>query len=436
MRKKMRLFSLVTLLAMGSSTAYADDAALLNMVRNLESQMKAMQQTIMTQGETIRELKSQPSGSTYMAPKGEVTTAEVGNITEATHPWLKGLDWKGDLRLRYEGISGNGAANTDQKRFRYRLRYGFEKKMDGPFEGDKMKVGFRLASGTTGTRTSTNTTFDTQFDYDSIVIKRAYAKYYPNALKVGPISNVEIGGGKFENPFVDKMGESTWLIWDGDVEPEGLYERFEMSLLDNEDFSINGVATAGQLILEEGGATDSDDSELWAYNLGFLTNLKDAGVTTKHFVSFYDFDEYQSRSGNFVAGNNPTCSGGASLCSEFQLLNVYNEIGIGLPGINQPFKVYFDAVKNLSESADTKATGADQDKAWMLGAKLCEAKKKGQWELKYEYARLEANAVVGAFTDSDFDGGSGNARGSVIGGKYALSDNLELAVPGCSLIVF
>ena len=39
------------------------------------------------------------------------------------------------------------------------------------------------------------------------------------------------------------------------------------------------------------------------------------------------------------------------------------------------------------------------------------------------YQELQADAVIGTFTDSDFGGGGTDASGFTIKGKYALADN-------------
>lgn len=420
--KFLSVFASISMLM--PSFAHADNAELLTMVQNLQSEMAEMQQTIKWQGGKIQDLQK----GTAIVEKEDGKTEKL--ITEETHPWLKGLKQSGDFRLRYQATRATGAsAAADDNIFRYRLRWGAEKSMDGPFKDDKMKVGFRVASapgdGVSSARNSTNETFDDQFDFKDIAIDLAYAKYYPGFFKgLGPIDQMEIGAGKFKNPFLEG---STWMMWDSDVTPEGIYEQFDLNLLSSEDLDLEGQATFGQFVLESNTTTDNADSELYAAQFVVNSEIKSLGdkpVKTKHAISYYHYDDY-TKAGNFTAGNNATC--GTALCAgDFKILDLYNEIGVTVPGTKLPFKIYQNFFKNLDESAVTKATGAGQDKAWMLGAKLGSAKKKGQWELKYEYAWIEANSTAGAFTDSDF--GGTDRRGSVVKGKYALTDNLSLAM--------
>jgi len=64
------------------------------------------------------------------------------------------------------------------------------------------------------------------------------------------------------------------------------------------------------------------------------------------------------------------------------------------------------------------------DTAWSAGCKLGKAKKKGSWEIGYNYREIEDDAFVAELADSDFHGGGTNSKGHKIGLKYALLDNL------------
>ena len=67
-----------------------------------------------------------------------------------------------------------------------------------------------------------------------------------------------------------------------------------------------------------------------------------------------------------------------------------------------------------------------QDNAFAVGVKYGQNKKKGDWSVKYRYARIEANALPGMFVDDDF--GGTNRQGHVIGAEYSILDNLTTGV--------
>ena len=52
--------------------------------------------------------------------------------------------------------------------------------------------------------------------------------------------------------------------------------------------------------------------------------------------------------------------------------------------------------------------------------------KKGGWEAKFGYRYLESDAVLDAFTDSDFHLGGTNAKGYTIGAKASLFDGMTV----------
>ena len=80
-----------------------------------------------------------------------------------------------------------------------------------------------------------------------------------------------------------------------------------------------------------------------------------------------------------------------------------------------PAMFYADYVNNLDVD--------ENDVGYAVGFQFGEAKDKGTWQLSYTYEKLEADAVFGLLTDSDFGGGGTNAKGSILGGAYAFHKN-------------
>lgn len=410
-----------------NGTAMADESQLLAMIRNLEKQMNQMQGTIDWQKEKIQMLENKaPSVNVAPASGSDFGENYFDNNLKAaigdSAKWLKGLKFSGDFRLRYEAKNEqHKSSSNDQNRFRFRLRFGFEKKFS-----DELKVGFRLASGDLGGITSTNQSFDSNFGFKSVVIDKAYATYTPNWAKVGPIKELEITGGKFSNPFAD--GSAPLMIWDSDVTPEGVYEKIDIKGLRSDNLNVDFSLLAGQMILEEGSGSEHDDAELFAYQVGIQSKIK--GVTAKPielntFASWYDYSDF-SLAGNFssASGNYtgvppvPT----TQLASAFKVFESYTEMGLNLGDLPK-LKFHFSWAHNF-EHSPLDVAGIDENGAWSSGVTLGKAKKKGTWELSYQYLWVEANAVPGVFMDSDF--GHADRRGSVIRAAYALTDNLQL----------
>jgi len=60
---------------------------------------------------------------------------------------------------------------------------------------------------------------------------------------------------------------------------------------------------------------------------------------------------------------------------------------------------------------------------YAVGFRLGKIKDKGDWDFRYAYQDLEADATLGLITDSDFGGGGTNVRGSIIKAGYGIAKN-------------
>lgn len=444
-----------------TSNALADfegEAAILKTVQDLKKEITEMKQTIIKQDKQIRELlirKPQDSGDQSgvgKLPELPMTDSEfndrLNKALGGSDKWLKGLKFSGDLRLRYEGLDGTSGslAETDPRnRFRFRLRYGFEKNF-----GEEMKIGFALASseqvgGQSVDPTSTNISFDSLFDYKNIFIEKAYGSYLPIWAKIGPIEKVEITAGKANNPF--ELGSSE-LIWDRDVKPEGIYEKIDLNLVNEDYLDLKAYLLAGQYVLDEDAALGSPnpnnaaatgDAELWALQGGvnavFYTPFLERPVDFLSSVSYYNYDDYANNN-NFIIGGTSLARGNPNVggpltqldARDFQIIESYNEIAIYPYGF--PTRFFLDVADNVGAApiGNQGGTILHSNLAWSIGLRLGQLKKKGDWEARYEYRYLGANAVVGAFNDSDFGltGGTGK-KGSVVRLGYMLTNDLTLA---------
>ncbi|WP_408586057.1 putative porin [Novosphingobium sp.] len=66
--------------------------------------------------------------------------------------------------------------------------------------------------------------------------------------------------------------------------------------------------------------------------------------------------------------------------------------------------------------------------AWLVNARLGHdvVDKQGSWSAFAEYRYVESDAVLDAYTDSDFHLGGTNAKGYILGGEYGLRDGLAI----------
>ena len=269
-----------------------------------------------------------------------------------------------------------------------------------------VKTGFRLASGGTSDLGSTNTTIDGGFRRDDFYLDQAWAQM--------DLGEVTVIGGK--NPNFEKTGwKLSKALFDGDITPEGFEAHYS-----TEAGAVNVGFHGGVYFL-----TGEDDSSKSIENLflGQITATTTLSDTSKldlglgaYTVDDSGLDETTARVGN--------SSSGVGYSPVF--LDAALSLKTG-PGV----KIYGTYVNN-QESSATKDTG------YITGIKFGSAKKAGQWEAKYEFRSLEADAVWDELTDSDFGAfgaatansfGSGtNVEGTVLQGKYMVYDNVQAAL--------
>lgn len=428
--------ALFTLLFTASiPAAFADDAQLMSMLEKMQKQMAQMQSTINSQNQKISMLENRPaSGGSMAEPTPPMTDYEfkerLNGALGGADKWLKDVKFNADTRLRYEAFDythGTLSETDPRNRFRYRLRFGFEKK----FSPD-MKVGFGLASGSTTDPTSTNETLDGNFTFKTVTIEKVFAQYNPSWAKFhDSVKNVEFAAGKMNNPF--ERGSSD-IIWDRDVKPEGIYEMIEFDLYDGENVDLSNYVLAGQFILDEDGTLGSQtaggDAELYAFQTGLnavvYTPMLERPVDLLSAFSFYNFADY-ARQGNFGAfarGNTNVTGLPSELdAKDFNIVESYNEIAIYPMGL--PLRFYFDAATNVNDKTSERSVKGEHF-AYALGTKIGGLNKAKDWEFQYAYKYIDDNAVVGAFNDSDFGDGHSGKRGSVFKLGYMLTDQLSL----------
>src|SRR3989338_7586003 len=417
MRKILWLAALF--MGLQSSAAYAETPGpdITEMFRQLQGQMAQMQRTIEAQNLRIQQLESR---TVIETPKPAVPLEP--SVAEAV-PWLKGLKQSGDLRLRYENFNYYDKAplpatsdDRDRTRFRFRLRWGLEKDF-----GDDWTAGFRLASGSATDNASTNVTLGNpgHFTFKAILIDKAYALYSPNGLKdYGPLKDVTVGAGKFDNPF---LRYSTGILWDTDVTPEGLYEKATLQHVSTGSTKVTTHWTAGQFISNENVGAETD-AQVYGYQAALNVSTKPVNLTTA--VSYYDYPNWLQTVTSNTAGTSFLRTNTSALDNP-RILDWYNEQGFTIG--SRPVTLWQDLVFNVGSIDDTRADlheVHEDDSAWGAGVKLGRLKNKGDWELHYGYYDIGANSVVAAFNDADFGGPGYMGHTNRFGHKFGLGYQL------------
>ena len=316
--------------------------------------------------------------------------------------WTDNVKIKGDLRYRHEMIDKENKDARNRQRLRARVA------IIGKVT-DNTDVVVQIASGSDDP-VSTNQTLGDAFSTKQVGIDLAYFK-----TKINGLQGFSLQGGKFKNPFF-KPGKSE-LIWDSDWNPEGGVATYAYST-EQVTFTLIGAG----LWIEE--RSSGDDSWLGAgqgivrYELPEKKGHITGGVgyfnyvNTQGFAPFFDKED--------AMGNTVTMLPDSTLAYayDYDLLELFGEASHTFGDI--PVTVMGDYVNNTA--VDSQNTG------WQVGIKVGKTKKTGSWSLRYLYKKIEKDAVVGIFTDSDFRGGGTDAKGHELNGALQLAHHTTFKV--------
>jgi len=388
---KKLIILLVLSLSLCSTSTFAqvsdDEIQLLRQqIQMLTERLDAMERQNKQLAETVEESKTQTVAQTE-----EIVTEKVDEKVDekmAAVSWAERIRWSGDFRYRYENIDQEDRDGRNRSRIRARTH----------LEADlapTMKVGFGLATGGDDP-VSSNQTIGGGGSSKDIKIDLAYFDWTG-------IKDTRVTGGKFKNFLIRPAKKG--LMWDGDWRPEGLG-----AVWDNDFIFAQGLGTW----LE--GDSRRGTEFAWGIQAGFnfktgdFGKLKIGGGYTVFDIAgatpVFGDPPYDFYGNTFI--NNPV-SGNQEYLYNYRNWEIFAEWKI------DKFTLFADYTQNTD--ADENDTG------YLFGATYGSAKDKGQWDITYFYEKLEADAVVGLLTDSDFGGGGTDAKGHVISGTYAFHKN-------------
>ena len=305
--------------------------------------------------------------------------------------WTENLVLDGDMRYRHEMI--NDALVPVRHRHRVRARANVTATVN-----EDVAVGFGLTTGGVA-NDSGNQDLDDGFSRKPVSFDRAFFDWSLSEA-------LTLAGGKMINPFFRPGGYH--LLYDGDLRPEGLALRMSSGAF---------FANASAFWAEE-RATEPDT--LWYGLQAGYSGSPARGVSLTAGASVHELSHAQGRAPVFTPRNgqgNQLDANGNYLYG-FSLLQVFGELSVDLSG--NRLRMYLDYVTNTAaeEYADGFALGIDYRRATDAGT----------WDVAYIYEDIEANSVVGAFTDSDFAGGTADGGGYTLRAGFAFPRGLNLGL--------
>ncbi len=315
--------------------------------------------------------------------------------------WWQSVKVRGDLRYRHEMIDEEGKDARHRQRLRARVSiHGTV----SPYA----KIGIQLATGSSDP-ISTNQTLGDAFSTKPIGLDLAYVELRHDALQ-----GVTARGGKVANPFFKPGGSE--LMWDSDWNPEGGTVTYEHA------FDAVSVMFVGAGLWIEERSTKAD-SWMGAGQGVFRLEANEKKTSLAAGAGFFNcenikgfevFYDPQDPLGNSAYRRSIGADGSFHYSHNYDVLEVFCEANHEIENI--PLTI-------MADHASNTAPGVDLGTGWLVGVHAGKAKKPGSWAIRYIYREVEADAVVGIFTDSDFRGGGTNGRGHEVGGAYQLADN-------------
>lgn len=377
--------------------------------------------------------------------------------TNAPPPWPTDQTRAAD----FAKVNGQGVptANTTENRdrFRIRARLGMLAKISDTWSG-----GLRLATGSVTDRVSTNQTLGQDFNKYIFLVDRAYIKF-------DPAEWLSVTGGRIPNPWF-----STDLVWDEDLSFEGVAATFKPTFANN---TIKPFLTVGAFPIKEENPPVA--SGRWMYGVQGGTQWDiNTDTRLKLGLAWYDYRNFEGRVESDTSVSCITTVAGTTICSpntanygQYEYGSNLRQKGNSLFATNalgdtgstaywglaskfrpinltasldlanfDPVHVVLtgDWVKNTAfdraeifrrtEGRVNLTDGSDRGYQYKLTVGMPQVKNPRDWQVSAAYRYLGSDAVVDAFTDSDFGLGGTNLKGYILGAQYGLDRNAVLGL--------
>ncbi|MBS3935973.1 MAG: putative porin [Sulfuritalea sp.] len=394
----------------------------------------------------------------------------AGNSTPANYAFAAGTSTpnfplSGDTTRAAELAAVNNSsnriptANTTEKRERHRLRarIGLLAKIS-----PEWSAGVRLATGSATDRVSTNQTLGQDWNRYAFLVDRAFVRY-------DPVESLSLVGGRIPNPWF-----STDLVWDDDLNFEGMALTWK-PLRDNAAFKP--FLTAGAFPVKEENPPASSGRWMHGVQAGAQWDIR-SDTRFKFGLAWYGFRNFEGRVENDAVYDASVSLPNSSAYGQYEYGRNLRQKGNTLfvtnasAELNDPFApayktaywglasrfrplnltaslafARFDPVHVILTADWVKNTAFDRNEIAARTAgrvNLADGKNHGyqyrltlgrpqlrnlhDWQVALAYRYLGSDAVVDAFTDSDFGGGGTNLKGYTLGFQYAVDRNAAVGL--------
>lgn len=398
--------------------------------------------------------QTQPAESLVnkLVQKGILTESEAKELlSESTHTnappaskWkisdaIKSIGLYGDVRVRYEHRSADNAPGSgesgstyDRDRFRYAVRIGIRGDLFNDFYyGLRVETSSNPRSPWVTFGDDSNPTPSAK-NSDMIAIGQAY-------LGWRPANWLDLTVGRMPMPlFVTPM------IWDSDINPEGVAERFKHSIGD-----VDLFANFGQFVYQNLNPDNQLNTFILAWQAGANVNLaKDVSFKAAPVLYNYTGNGQNNGlntpfSGQGLNGLNPNTTGyNQNGINNLLVLEIPAELNFKLAQRNA--RLFGDFAYNFQgDDRARAAVGATapagnlpfavtgQNMAYQvglgygnLGLVYGQTSKRNTWEARVYWQHVEQYAADVNLLDSDFFEGRANLEGIYAAFAYSITDGI------------
>lgn len=311
---------------------------------------------------------------------------------------LNKLKLFGDVRFRTEldrnSKKKDGSFRNDRDRLRYRIRFGFKYNLNKNFE-----FGARIRSGNPFNQQSPHITIGNEFHSGDFSVDKVY-------IKVKDKSGLWLWAGKNGMPF----WEQNEMLWDGDVNPEGLASGGKFNINDN----MHIMPVLGYFIENRSGKSFIDDSRILAAQVRLSNKFNDNKlVLSTGFINANKIPEKPDYVDTFTKNYSIWAS---SL--QFNLKSVGLTLGVD----------YFKNLADYKNNENVADIFKDQTTGYVTSIKYG----LGKFQFGYYFAHIEKYAVIDYFAQDDWVrwGNKNYTRSSNYGGhefrvKYKIAKNFN-----------
>ncbi|WP_347988583.1 putative porin [Methylomonas sp. AM2-LC] len=427
-------------------------------------------------GDVMQKAKDEKWGTAEGVPEwvkrfklsGDLRLRDQGNFYASDNIAKSYFNWQTINTLNNGAGNGIGPAginafqnttlnrNVSRERFRLGIDADIAKGVD---------AGIRLATGNTPNPVSTNQTLGNTGALYQFAVDRAFLRY--NGYDDKKFNWLTAMAGRTPNPFFTAGSE---VVWDEDLSFEGaaltIRHRLGVDQLSDE---IGGkgptvFATGGLFPLQSTNLVSglsARDKWFFGGQIGVDWGF-DNQDSLQMGGAYYDYQNIKAvinksanplcntntadmnqsvpqfmQGGNSLVsicnGNTDLASGGlVGLASDYRIVDINALYDMAL---FSPIHLRFsaDVAKNIgfNRSQILAYTGyhiAEKTTAWQFKVDLGWTKMTapGNWNIFTGYKYVERDAVLDAYTDSDFHNGGTNVKGWMMGGNYALMKSVWL----------